>query len=325
MINLKKIAFIGHDLKFVNSIIDYLNKSDEFEVKVDNWTGHEAHSEFKSLEILEWADILFCEWGLGNVIWYQERKKDHQILIVRLHRFEMNTKYVKMFDYNKINTLIAISPYIFEEFYRVAKVPREKMKVIFNAIETTNFEKDKNDGIGFNLGIIGYVPKLKRLDSALDIFEKLYSADNRYRLFIKGKHPKEFSWVWNSESERTHYENIFERIEKSKYKKNVVFEGWGDVSEWLRNIGYVLSVSDYESFHMAPLEGMASGAVPIVLKREGVNTIFPKEFIFEDIQQCANYIFNNKLLKKEYKNFVKNEYDVVKICGEITQLIKTIK
>ncbi|WP_246942797.1 glycosyltransferase family 4 protein [Bacillus pinisoli] len=316
---MKKIAFIGHDLKFIQHIIDSLK--DSFEVKIDEWTGHEAHNVQKSKEIVDWADILFCEWGLGNVVWYQQHKKEHQELFVRLHRFEMNTKYPSMFDYEKIDKLIAISPYIFEEFHRVAKVPREKMTVIYNAVDTERFKKPKNKDTEFNIGIIGIVPKLKRIDRALDIFEELLEHDQRYKLFIKGKHPKDFGWVWNDVEQRTHYEEAFKRIDK--YKDRVHFEGWGDVSEWLQNIGFVLSVSDYESFHMAPIEGMASGAFPVVLRREGVNTIFPSEYIHDSLSDAAKYIkkarFNKKTVES-LKEFPKENYGLEKVCEQFKSL-----
>lgn len=316
---LKKIAFIGHDLKFISHIINSLK--DTHEIRIDEWEGHEKHNIQRSKEIVEWADILFCEWGLGNVLWYQQHKKEHQKLLVRLHRFEMNTKYPSLFDYDKIDTLIAISPYIFEEFHRVAKVPREKMRVIYNAVDTELFNKPKNNGAEFNIGIIGIVPKLKRIDRALDIFEKLLEHDHRYKLFIKGKHPKDFGWVWNDEEQKNHYEKAFKRIER--YKNRVFFEGWGDVSVWLQDIGYVLSVSDYESFHMAPIEGMASGAQPVVIRREGVNTIFPQMFIHDSTSKASAFILDTKESKNTesyLKQYPKDNYGLEKICEQIKSL-----
>ncbi|MDM5157397.1 glycosyltransferase [Bacillus sp. DX1.1] len=320
---MKKIAFIGNDLKFISHIINFFETELNYEVRIDQWQGHEQHDVEKSLAIIEWADILFCEWGLGNVVWYQQHKKEHQKLFVRLHRFEMNTKYPAMFDYSKINKLIAISPYIYEEFHRVAKVPREKMEVIYNAVEIDRFNTSKKAGSEFNLGIIGIVPKLKRIDRAFDIFEKLSYQDNRYRLFIKGKHPEEFSWVWNNPVEREFYDKVFDRIEQSPFKDHISFEGWGDVSEWLTNIGYVLSVSDYESFHMVPIEGMASGAYPIVLRREGVNTVFPQKYIFETTDEAVRFIEINKLNdSKQLKQFVEEKYSLKKISFEIDELME---
>lgn len=320
---MKKIAFIGHDLKFIEHIIDYFKNNLNYEVQIDQWQGHELHDEGQSLKIIEWADILFCEWGLGNVLWYQTHKKEHQKLFVRLHRFEMNTKFPSKFDYSKIDQLIAISPYIFEEFYRVAGIPREKMQVVYNAIDTQRFNRPKQPESHFNLGIIGIVPKLKRIDRAVSIFEKLFEIDNRYKLFIKGKHPKEYSWVWNDEEQRSYYEKVFEKIEHSPLGKNVYIEGWGDVAEWLEKVGYVFSVSDYESFHMAPIEGIASGAYPLVLKREGVNTIFPNGVIFNNHEDIVNFILKKKEDNEinDLKDSIKRNYSLEKVCSDIDKLI----
>lgn len=320
---MRKIAFIGHDLKFIEHIIKFFEENLNYEVRIDQWEGHEVHNEAKSLQIIDWADILFCEWGLGNVVWYQSHKKEHQKLIVRLHRFEMNTKFPAKFDYSKIDQMIAISPYIFEEFHRVAGIPREKMKVIFNAIDVDRFNKEKVGEYQFNLGMIGIVPKLKRIDRAIEIFEKLYTKDNRYHLYIKGSHPNEYGWVWNDKVQRQYYEKVFEKIENSPFGKNVHFEGWGDVAEWLQKIGYVLSVSDYESFHMAPIEGMASGAYPLVYQREGVKTIFPNEVIYNNFDDIVNFIVNSNAQNEKdmLKDFVIRNYSLEIISSQIDQLL----
>jgi glycosyltransferase involved in cell wall biosynthesis len=316
-----KIAFIGHDLKFINDGIEYFKQNTEHEIKIDQWDGHESHDEQYSLEIVEWADILFCEWGLGNVIWYQGHKKPNQKLIVRMHRFEMNTVYPNLFDYSKIDKIIAISPYVYEEFNRIANIPREAMQVVFNGVSTEKFNIRKTVKSQYNIGIIGFVPQLKRLDRAIDIFEELYKVDSRYKLYIKGKHPKEFGWVWNNKIEREYYEEVFSKIKDAPFKKNVYFDGWGDIPTWLKNIGYVLSVSDYESFHMAPIEGMSSGAFPVVLRREGVNTIFPQDYIFDSIEKASKFILENDYKnKRNLKSFVENNYSLEKMCNELEKV-----
>ncbi|MEH7453416.1 glycosyltransferase [Gottfriedia acidiceleris] len=321
-----KLAIIGHDLKFINEAIKRFEARSDIEIKIDLWEGHTIHQVGKSLEIVNWADVLFCEWGLGNVIWYQEHKKDHQVLIVRMHRFEMNTPFPERFDFTKIDKIIAISSYIFEEFHRVARIPREKMIVIQNGVDVDRFHLPKQYDADFRIGLLGYVPKLKRLDRALEIFEKLYEKDSRYTLSIKGKHPKEFPWVWNNQIEQDYYTSIFRKIEKSHYRNQVQFEEWGDSAEWLESIGFVLSVSDYESFHLAPVEGMASCAVPIVLNREGARTIFPDEYIFESLDQAAQYIADSrKGSRKELVEFVKENYCMDKMCSEILSLIDELQ
>ena len=56
---------------------------------------------------------------------------------------------------------------------------------------------------------------------------------------------------------------------------------------WLRRIGFILSTSDDESFHMAPAEGMASRAVPVIRHWPGAETIYDKRWIRETPAEMA--------------------------------------
>ena len=71
----------------------------------------------------------------------------------------------------------------------------------------------------------------------------------------------------------------------------VTFDGFGgDVAAWLRRVGWVLSTSDDESFHLAPAEGMASGAVPALLPWPGADTIYDVRWIHDDARRMADAI-----------------------------------
>jgi hypothetical protein len=52
----------------------------------------------------------------------------------------------------------------------------------------------------------------------------------------------------------------------------------------------VLSTSDDESFHLAPAEGMASGAVPALLPWEGSDRIYDRRWIHADAAAMAESI-----------------------------------
>ncbi|MGG0237408.1 glycosyltransferase [Bacillus rhizoplanae] len=316
----KNVVFAGHDLKFAKLIIDYLKDLGKYEIKIDQWTGHNSHNEAHSEECLQWADIIICEWGLGNAVWYSENKLPHQKLIVRMHLQEVDTVYPKQFVMENIDAIIAISPYVYEEFYRVFKLPREKMKMIYNALHTKQLDKQKEEA-SYNLGIIGICPERKRLDLAVDILEKLWEQDSRYKLFVKGKMPQEYPWLWKKEEERAYYEELFQRIEAAPWKDAVIFEGFGPVDAWFQKIGFILSTSDFESFHLAPSEGMASGSYPIILKWDGSDTIYPKEYLQEDIESSVNRILEinsmglSEAHQQEIKEYVKSRFDA-EIIGD---------
>jgi hypothetical protein len=108
-------------------------------------------------------------------------------------------------------------------------------------------------------------------------------------LSVKSGMPWEHWWVWSHQEERSHYTEAFRRVQRSPLLRNaVVFDDAGpDVPAWLRRIGYVLSVSDDESFHLAPAEGMASRAVPVIRHWPGAETIYDLRWISANTREMV--------------------------------------
>jgi hypothetical protein len=62
------------------------------------------------------------------------------------------------------------------------------------------------------------------------------------------------------------------------------------VAAWLRRVGFVLSTSDDESFHMAPAEGMVSRAVPVLRHWPGAETIYDMRWIHRGPAEMATAV-----------------------------------
>ena len=92
--------------------------------------------------------------------------------------------------------------------------------------------------------------------------------------------------------ERSYFEQQFERIRSSVYLRDAVTidRSGGDVPSWFRKIGFILSTSDIESFHLAMIEGMVSRSVPIVFEREGASSIVDERWIVADIGDAADRV-----------------------------------
>ncbi|PNP95112.1 group 1 glycosyl transferase [Listeria newyorkensis] len=320
-----RVVFAGHDLKFLTMAIDACEANPRLEVKVDKWKGHATHDEKASQKLLNWADVIFCEWGLGNAVWYSKHKKAHQKLIVRMHLQERETEHPANYTMDNIDQIIAISPYIFEEFHRVCGIPREKMTMIYNMIDTAQYRRKKTVDSRYNIGVCGILPSRKRMDLTLDILEKLWQKDKRYRLYVKSRMPQDLPWLMQREDEKMYYDAIFKRIEDAPWKDAVIFDEHGDdVPEWMRKIGFMLSTSDFESFHLAPMEGMASGSVPCVLHWPGAETIYPEEHIFETTEDIAEYIGAYKQTpdkKLELRLYPQANFDKLIICKKLENVI----
>ncbi|MFH7587457.1 glycosyltransferase [Oceanimonas smirnovii] len=319
----KKILIAGHDLKFAKFIMEAIEARDDLELLVDQWQGHNKHDEEQSLRLLNQADTIFCEWGLGNAVWYSRHKKAGQKLITRVHAQELRTRHLDQCLHDNIDHYIFVSPYYFELMIAEFSLQREKCKMIFNMVDTELLDKPKLPGSEFHLGMIGDVPQSKRLDRALDIFEKLYEKDKRYKLFVKGKRPEDYPWMHSKAKadEMAYYQRQYQRIKDNSWQDNVVFEGFGPIDEWLQKIGWILSVSDHESFHLAVAEGMASGAIPVIYKWAGAETIYPLELIFGSLSSAANFVFNRLMWPSNAQKRELNRFRKVEKIKETFELL----
>ncbi|MGI5233055.1 glycosyltransferase [Actinoallomurus sp. CA-142502] len=291
-----KIVVAGHDLKFFTRLLDHLRSLPNVEVRVDQWPALGKHDPEVSRELAAWADVVVCEWCGPNAIWYSEWLKKHgrpeQRLVVRLHRFELYGAWPGRLDIDAVDQVVCVSPHYADLTRKMTGWPADKVTVIPNWVDDAQFGRAKLPGAEHHLGFIGLAPWRKRLDLAVDVLERLRRDDPRFTLFIKSKLPWDLPWIWNRSEERERFEALFRRIRRSPLlAPGVVFDPAGpDVASWLRRVGFVLSTSDDESFHLAPAEGMASGAIPALLPWEGSDRIYDRRWIHDDPAAMADAI-----------------------------------
>ncbi|MGO3130540.1 MAG: glycosyltransferase family protein [Alcaligenes sp.] len=281
-----RVLVAGHDLKFFALLQDALESTGQFEFLVDTWAGHDKHDERRSFELLEQADIIFCEWCLGNLKWYSNNKKPHQRLVARFHAQERTLPYVVEANWENIDHISYVSEFIRKEGQNAFGFPDERVSVIPNLLDSNKFTPLKKAGdASYTLGMIGVAPSLKRLDRAIDLLEALLDDDARYCLRIKGKNPLDYGWLLKREDELQYYKNIYKRInQNSRLRHKVIFDPPNDdVNDWLSMVGFILSPSDFESFHMAVGEGMLTGAVPIIWNWEGAGDIWGEQWVVKDV------------------------------------------
>jgi glycosyltransferase involved in cell wall biosynthesis len=276
-----KVVVAGHDLKFFTPLLDYLRLQPDLEVRLDQWAALGKHDPGTSRELAGWADVVICEWCGPNAVWYSRHKRRGSRLLVRLHRFELASPYPGQVKIGAVSQVVCVSRHYTRLTREQTGWPEAKVVTIPNAIDVAQLDRPKLDGARFHLGLIGIVPSRKRLDLALDVLEELRREDDRYLLFIKSGMPWEHWWVWQNAAEREHYASALRRVQRSALLRGaVVFDDAGpDVAAWLRRVGFVLSTSDDESFHVAPAEGMASRAVPVLRHWPGAETIYDTRWI----------------------------------------------
>jgi glycosyltransferase involved in cell wall biosynthesis len=289
-----KVVVAGHDLKFFTPLLGQLRLQPDLELRTDQWSALGKHDPAASRACAEWADVVICEWCGPNAVWYSKHKRRGTRLLVRLHRFELTADYPAQVKIGSVDQVVCVSNHYARLTREKTGWPAAKVVTIPNALDTTQLDRGKLDGARFHLGLIGAVPSRKRLDLALDVLEALRAVDDRYLLFVKSAMPWDHWWVWNNQGERDHFHLALRRAQRSPLLRGaVVFDDAGpDVPAWLRRVGFVLSVSDDESFHVAPAEGMASRAVPVLRHWPGAETIYDQRWIHRDPAAMASAILS---------------------------------
>jgi glycosyltransferase involved in cell wall biosynthesis len=284
-----RVVVAGHDLKFFTPLLSYLRLQPDLEVRLDQWAALGKHDPAASRELAAWADVVICEWCGPNAVWYSRHKRRGSRLLVRLHRFELRSPYPGQLKISAVNQVICVSKHYARLCREYTGWPETKVATVPNALDVAQLDRLKLDGARFHLGLVGMVPSRKRLDLALDVLEELRREDDRYLLFVKSGMPWEHWWVWQNPAEREHYAGALRRVQRSPLLRGaVVFDDAGpDVAAWLRRVGYVLSTSDDESFHVAPAEGMVSRAVPVLRHWPGAETIYDMRWIHRGPAEMA--------------------------------------
>ena len=322
------ILIAGHNLHFIKNFVE-LFEQEGHTVLIDLWQGHYKHDETQSLTKLRNADLIICEWALGNSVWYSNNVKEDQRLFIRFHRQEIETDYPAKINFDSVEKIVFVSPFFQSKAIELFEIPMHKTTFIPNYVKTDDFSISKTKNAKFTIGMLGIIPQMKRFDLGLDILRNLQEHDSRYNLRVKGKLPKEYEWMVKRELEMNWYESQFSRIQTDNQLINKVhFDNWGDdVAKWFENIGFILSVSDFEGTHQAVAEGAVSGAFPMILKWPGADSIYPKSWCYNDAESITNSILSHssrKSLRKKHAKQIIEKYDVKIIYHKWCELIGKI-
>ncbi len=289
-----RLLIAGYDLKFIKPHIPALVEF--YDIRLDEWPGHDAHDEAASHAALDWAELIWCEWLLGNAVWYSRNKHPGQILIARMHRFELGRDFWERMEVSNVDAVAVVSTLFFERVLeRFPSIGRSKVRILYNAVDVSEYMPSADLDRRFRLGMIGVLPARKGLDRALTILSRLRQKDPRYTLDIYGKNIKDLPWLASDPAEMAYFQGCENRIRDLELEGAVHFRGHANIHSALaaHGTGVILSLSDsvhdlpcFESFHLAIADGFAGGGVSLVRHWEGAEFIWPEQFILsceEDI------------------------------------------
>jgi len=328
-----RVLFSGHDFKFLTPFIDRIRQNEDYEVRLEQHRTHEINSEKEALECGAWAEIIFCEWAMGNAVWHSRHKRQGQLLVVRLHLQEVQARakypFIDNIDWEKVDRLILICQHMHDFMVEEFPILRQgRACLIYNPIDAqVALDRPKLPGAEFNLGLVGIVPQRKRLDRAVDTLLELKKHDSRFTLFIKGRRPEEFPWMKARPEELAWYAAIDRKIEASPQRNSIVFEPHGgNMPLWYSKIGFILSPSDFEGSHQSIAEGMAAGSIPVIFDWAGADRIYPPRYVVGGVGEAAQAVLKWKTPKLYHEEmdycraYAKERFDQRGICDRLESI-----
>lgn len=326
------LLFCGHDQKFIMNFIHRCRLSPLYEVRVLEHKGHFISDEAAAEEALAWADVIFCEWALGNAVWFSHRKRPDQVLIVRLHAQEIRARDRKSFiweiDWTNVNRLVLITHHLYEWMTCHFPALSSKSALIYNPVPFSELCRPKDTDVRFVLGLVGMVPAAKRLDLAVAVLRNLRERDSRYRLRVKGSLPSAYPWMAQRPEEMAWYNSVMADCQDLRDAGALIFDPHGsDMAGWYQGIGHILSVSDFEGSHQAVAEGMASGCIPAIRNWQGASKIYPPKFVRATTADLAELILHHSAAEtfigeSEYcRSFAQERFEEGDVCARLEALI----
>lgn len=287
-----KVVIAGADFKFAGDIVTALAADPRIDLRIDLFTANAKPQPEISAQYRDWADVVIAEFASYNALWYADNIRPDQKLIVHLHGYELLSDWI---DDLKIENCTAIV--VASEFYRARALsmkdwPADLVLAIPNSVDPADLRREKFEDARFHLGFAGYVPILKRPDRALDLLRRLRAEDPRYVLHLRGHDPWNYAWEWKKTAHQDSYRRFYSAAgEDPDLLAGLSFEPFGsDMGNWLRRVGWLLSPSYRETFHLAGVEGATSGAIPLVWERDGSREIFSDRWNFSSTEEIAEFV-----------------------------------
>ena len=310
-------------LHFMNTYIDYIQKLSYIELNIDDSYQYvsnknsmkrfnEANYSSKLQKLLDDFDphIIFCEWG--NYLLYElsHRKKPHQKLICRLHRFDIylqiEVKNIWKVKWENVDLIICVADY-FKDLM-IKNFTCYKNIITINNYFNFNMNNDvtlTNKNF-FNIGIIGIERQVKRLDLAILILNKLKQINMNFKLFSKGYNCLD--------------ENIL-KITNTMDKTNYYHELHSDknnisVNQWIinNNISHIISVSDNESFHYSIISAIENNCNYYITNwNEIAKTLWRDENIYNNVDNIVKGLieYNNLSETNKINHLTKNKQQCI--------------
>jgi len=289
----KLALFCGPDDKFIRDILRHL--ATRWEVRT--FRGGTLQ---QMQELMAWSDVSWFEWCDQFIVQGSQLPKVARI-VCRLHRYEAFTEAPMRVNWHNVDCLVftaeQIRDLVAERIPDLEK--RVRTEVVRYGVDLDRFAFGRRRP-GHDVAYVGYIHNRKNPSLLLQCVRALVDVDPRYTLHVAGYHQERlYELYWDH------------MVHELGLQDNVRMYGWVDnVDRWLEDKQYLLSTSVHESFGYGIAEAMARGLKPVIHNFPGASAIWPKEYLFNTIDECRRMIVSGEYDSAAYRKYIEEHYSL---------------
>ncbi len=214
-------------------------------------------------------DVVFCDFCNENAVDLTRRVKDlaHKPkIVIRLHRYEVNSWYMQKIDWSQVSFLMTVSPK-FKELVKAKKVlPGPQIHVVHNGIDLDKFKLQDDAAVdNKSISYVGYFNQKK----GLALLRVVMASMPERKFYLAGAYQDDFVKLYMEDLELP----------------NAIYCGWSQTEQFLLGKRFLISTSLTESFGMGIAEAMAMGCTPLVHHWPGADDLWPKDCLWNTFEE----------------------------------------
>lgn len=287
------------------------------------------------LELLRRADVVIADWADKGAMWATLFARADTRLVLRVHGMDALSLWIHALDWSRIDALVSVSAHqaaLVRDVLEHGAAHRHshvRCQVVHNIVELPVLE-DPPQRAPHTLGLVGWGKEVKDPLWALEVLALLRARGGPWRLRLVGPGPEPGRVVTSNE----YAERLTARLAMDDVAGAVdVIPYTDDVAAEVARMGFILSASRRESFHLGLVEGVLGGAVPVVrnwpfyARQGGAAALFPPTWVVDDPAAAADRIWS---LREESdrareaaaaRTFVRERFDPQRTRAELVDVV----
>ena len=262
--------------------------------------GHEVQVDmYYDIEKANWCDVIFGEYIQGGIIHALKDESMKKPIVARGVDIDIYFGHFLGVDLNRCKSVLFINDYMKDLVLLKCKGAGKEVKVpvevVHLGVDLDKFTYRERKAGGKQIGWLSKIWSGKGIELLCQLIYKLVQQNKEFKFDIVGKIAE--PWVGKYMEEFIKRNNLDSNVNR--------IESVVDVNDWMEKQDYMLSTSMKECMSLPMIEAMAKGIKPIIHHWWDAAQLYPKELVWEGIDDAIKLILEDSYDSNAYREHAK--------------------